>query len=305
MTRTAWHRLVPQALLPMTRMPALILDPAHPAFDVRHMGDWLAVSGLRILIIVVGCLLAVRLGWLIIGRVERAAGKRLARSDGEALRRATTIGQALRSLVAGLALFLGASWTLREFGVDVGPLLASAGVVGVAIGFGAQTLVRDVIAGVFILYENHFDVGDVIAGAGVSGAVETVNLRTTIVRDLDGRVHVIPNGEFKVITNVTRDWHGVVVDAGVAYGEDLTKVRTVIEAELLALRQDTTVGPLLLDAPVILGVEAFFDLHYTVRVSVRVLPRGYRTVKRALQERIVCAFHREGIRMRLPPGSVR
>lgn len=295
--------LAPVAALARPAMPTL--DPAHPAFDVRHLGDWLAVSGLRIAIIVLGCLIAVRIGWIVIARVERAAEKRLASGgDVDAVRRARTIGQALRSLVAGLFLFLGAALTLREFGVDVGPLLASAGVVGVAIGFGAQSLVRDVIAGVFVLYENQFDVGDVISGAGVSGVVETVNLRTTVLRDLDGRVHVIPNGEFKVITNLTRDWHGVIVDVGVAYGEDLARVREILEAEMMEMAKDDEVGSLLLEKPAILGVEAFFDLYYTLRLAARVQPRGYRTVKRALQERVVCAFHREGIRMRVPPGAV-
>lgn len=267
------------------------------------MGDWAAVSGLRVAIVVVGCLIAVRIGWMIIARAERAAERRLARGNGDAARRAKTIGQVSRSLVTALFVFLGGALTLREFGVDVGPLLASAGVVGVAVGFGAQSLVRDLIAGVFILYEDQFDVGDVIAGAGVSGAVETVNLRTTVLRDLEGQVHVIPNGEFKVITNMTRDWHGVIVDVSIAYGEDLTRVRALIDAELLALAGDRTLGPCLLETPRILGVEAFFDLHYTLRISARVEPRGYPAVKRALQERIVQAFSREGIRMRVPPGA--
>ncbi len=281
-----------------------VFDPSHPAFDVRHLGDWVAVSGLRVALIILGCLIGARIGWSIIARIERAAEKRLIAGDADAVRRARTIGQALRSLVAGLFLFLGAALTLREFGVDVGPLLASAGVVGVAIGFGAQSLVRDAIAGAFILYENQFDVGDVISGAGVSGVVEGVNLRTTVLRDLDGRVHVIPNGEFKVITNLTRDWHGVIVDVGVAYGEDLAKVRALLEAEMADMARDDEIGALLLEPPQILGVEGFFDLYYTLRLAARVQPRGYRTVRRALQERVVCAFHREGIRMRVPPGAV-
>ncbi len=285
-------------------LAAAAADPSHPALDIRNMGDWLAVSGLRVALIVVGSLVAVRIAWIIVGRVERTAEKRLARGDADAVRRAKTVGQVLRNFLAGVFVFLGGALVLRELGVDVGPLLASAGVAGVAIGFGAQFLVRDLIAGVFILYENQFDVGDIVMGADVSGVVECLNLRTTMLRDMDGRLHVIPNGEFKVITNVTRDYHVAVVDIGVAYGQDLTRVRAVIEAELRGLGEDPAVGAYLLEPGTILGVEAFFDLHYTVRVTIRAERAGYSAVKRAFQERIVLAFHREGIAMRVAPGAV-
>jgi small conductance mechanosensitive channel len=275
------------------------------AFDVRHLGDWLATSGLRIAIIALACLVGVRLAWGIIARVERAvaAHARGAHDDEHHAKRARTIGRALRGAVGGAIVFLGVALGLREVRVDIGPILAGAGVAGLAIGFGAQTLVRDVIAGLFILSEDQFAVGDVIAGAGVAGAVEDMNLRTTSLRDQNGDLHVIPNGEFKVITNMSREFHAVLLDVGIAYSEEVDRVLNVLRREVTALANDPAVAPLL-HAPVdVQGVEAFHDLDYVVRVNARCEPRAQREVRRAVATAVLRAFQREGIRMRTPPGA--
>jgi small conductance mechanosensitive channel len=273
-------------------------------FDLRHFGDWLATSGARVGLIIAACLLGARLLWTIIHRVERAIERRAADLGLDRARRARTIGQALRSVAGGMFLFLGVSLTLREFGVDVGPIVAGAGVAGVAIGFGAQTLVRDLIAGVFILYEDHFDVGDTISGAGVAGIVETMSLRTTVLRDQDGRLHVIPNGEFKVITNLTRGWNMAVVDVGVAYPEDVERVLALLRSEMTALAAEPEVARDLIGPIEVVGVEDFRDLDYLVRVRARTHPLAHVAVRRAVRRRALAAFVREGVRMRTAPPAV-
>ena len=232
----------------LARSAPPVLDPAHPAFDVRHMGDWLAVSGLRMAIIVLGCLVAVRIGWLIIARVERAAEKRLARGDGDAVRRARTIGQALRSWVAGLFLFLGVALTLREFGVDVGPLLASAGVVGVAIGFGAQSLVRDVIAGVFFLAEDAFRVGEYIEGAGnTKGNVERITLRSVALRHHNGPLHFVPYGALGSVRNTSRDWVIDKFNLPLPIEVESEAIRKMIKKVGEDMKADPLLGPMMLE----------------------------------------------------------
>ncbi len=277
----------------------------HDGLDIRHVGDWLATSGLRVAIIALACLVGARLAWVIIGRIERAVASH-ARGDAQHhAKRARTIGRVLRGAVGGAVLFVGAALCLREVGVDIGPILAGAGVAGLAIGFGAQTLVRDVIAGVFVLSEDQFDVGDVIEVAGVSGVVEDMSLRTTRLRDVNGHLHVIPNGEFKVVTNTSRDYHCVQLDVGVAYTENVDRVLEMLRREAERFSHDPALSPALLAPIDVQGVESFADLDYVVRLSARCDPRIQRDVRRAIATRVLSAFQREGVRMRVPPGAMK
>ncbi len=131
---------------------------------------------------------------------------------------------------------------LREIGLDITPLLAGAGVAGLAIGFGAQSLIKDVISGFVILMEDQFHVGDVIQAAGVSGQVENITLRVTSVRDLQGRVHFVPNGEIKVVSNLTKEWSRAVLEVGVGYAEDVDRVIGILAEVGRALVDDETYG---------------------------------------------------------------
>jgi len=188
----------------------------------------------------------------------------------------------------------------REIGMDITPLLAGAGVAGLAIGLGAQGLIKDILAGSFILMEDQFHVGDVIQAAGVSGQVEKMTLRVTTVRDLRGAVHFIPNGEIKVATNLTKEWSRAVLEVGVSYEEDVDRVSHVLAEIGQSLADDETFGKLVLEPPQVLGVEALADSQVTIRILAKTLPLKQWEVAREFRRRIKVRFDREGIQVPYP-----
>lgn len=200
-------------------------------------------------------------------------------------------------LVAGLTI-------LGILGINTAPLIAGAGVAGLAISFGAQNLIRDFISGFFILLENQYRVGDVIRAAGVSGQVEDMNLRITVLRDLEGVAHFIPNGEIKVVSNLAKEWSRAVVNVGVAYKEDLDRVVSVLNTVGQELSKDPIFGPGILESPQVLGVENFGDSQVTLRIATKTRPLKQWETARELRKRIKAAFDREGIEMPYPQRVV-
>ena len=168
-------------------------------------------------------------------------------------------------LVAGLTI-------LGILGINTAPLIAGASVAGLAISFGAQNLIRDFISGFFILLENQYRVGDVIRAAGVSGQVEDMNLRITVLRDLEGVAHFIPNGEIKVVSNLAKEWSRAVVNVGVAYKENLDRVVSVLNTVGQELSRDPIFGQGILEPPQVLGVENFGDSQVTLRIVTKTRP---------------------------------
>ncbi|MDH4348050.1 MAG: mechanosensitive ion channel family protein, partial [Gemmatimonadota bacterium] len=192
---------------------------------------------LRVAVIWVGCFAAIRLVRAVTHRIERAV------DDGDDAmltareQRGRTISQLLRSVTRVVFMLLGVLLTLDVF-IDIGPLLAGAGIVGLAFSFGAQSLVKDVISGFFYLLEGQFAVGDIIEIAGKSGVVERMTLRMVVLRDLKGSVHMIPNGAITTVSNMTRTWSQAVVDVGVAYDTDLDRAIRVFQDEAEAMAAD-------------------------------------------------------------------
>jgi small-conductance mechanosensitive channel len=199
-----------------------------------------------------------------------------------------------------LVVIVAAMMAFREIGLDITPLIAGAGVAGLAIGFGAQGLIKDVLAGFFILLEDQFHVGDVIQAAGVSGQVEQMTLRLTIVRDLQGTVHFIPNGEIKVASNLTKEWSRAVLEIGVGYEEDVDRVIAVLTEVGRSLADDEGFGKMLLEAPQVLGVEGLTDSQVTIRILAKTLPLKQWEVAREFRRRIKARFDREGIQTPYP-----
>ena len=193
---------------------------------------------------------------------------------------------------------------LQEVGITLGPLLATAGVAGLAIGFGAQTLVKDVISGIFILFENQFLLGDVIETANVSGAVEEINLRTTVLRDVHGVVHIVPNGEIRVLSNKTKGWSRAVLEVGVGYNEDIDRTIEVLREVCADLYNDPEFGALLLEEPTVPGVEAFGESAVMIRVMARTVPLKQWDVAREFRKRIKQRFDDEGIEIPYPQRTV-
>jgi small-conductance mechanosensitive channel len=193
---------------------------------------------------------------------------------------------------------------LSTFGIDVTPMLASVGVAGLAISLGAQTLIKDLIGGVLILVENQYVVGDVIQVGAISGDVERLTLRATYVRDAEGRLHIVPNGEVRVVSNVTKEWSRAVVDVGVAYEEDVARALQVLEKAAGAFAQEPAFGPQLLESPQTVGPVSLGDWAWTARVMVKTQPGKQWRVAQALRRHILAACEREGVTLPYPRQEV-
>jgi moderate conductance mechanosensitive channel len=206
------------------------------------------------------------------------------------------LGRVLRFFIVVIAGLM----VLGTFGLDIGPAIAGLGVVGIAVGFGAQHLVRDYLNGALILLENQYARGDVVRVAGVAGAVEALTLRRTILRDLDGNVHTIPNGEISVATNMTRTWARVNEDVMVGYGTDITRLAGIIERVGTELEEDPEWGPKILEPPRLLRVQELADSGVTVKVLAMVRAPERWAVGGELRRRLLEAFAAEGVEIPFP-----
>lgn len=203
-------------------------------------------------------------------------------------------------LVAGLTVLT----LLGVWGIPLGPFVAAGSVIGIAIGFGAQDYIKSVIAGFFIIIEDQYSVGDVVELAGVSGTVEEIGLRTTVLRDLDGNVHHIPNGAITVASNTTSGFSRLVVDLGVGYREDVDHVMDVVASELERFSADEAWADAFLEEPQILGVDALGDWSVTIRVLFTLTTQDRWRVKREFLRRAKARFDAEGIEIPFPYVTV-
>lgn len=220
------------------------------------------------------------------------------------LQRAETIGALLGS-VAGFAIWgVAALMVLGELGVELGPLLAGAGIVGVAVGFGAQNLVRDFLSGIFMLMEDQYGVGDVIDAGPASGTVEGVSLRTTRLRDIEGNVWHIPNGFIDRVSNKSQEWSRALLDIPVAYGTDTDRAAAVIKEVADATWRDEVWSGDILSEPEVWGVEAFGADALVIRLVVKTKPSSQWKVGRELRARIKRSFDAEGIEIPFPQRTV-
>ena len=237
-------------------------------------------------------------------QLEKRQRERPDASTAELAKRMTTLVRFVRIAIGVVVWSLAVVMSLRELGYDVGPLIAGAGVVGLAIGFGAQNLVRDVINGLFMLLEDQIRVGDVAEINGKGGLVEEINLRTTVLRDFEGAVHIFPNGLITQTTNKTRGFSCYVLDLGVAYKGDTDRVTerlTAISDEMQAEPdfESKMLGPL-----EIFGVDKFADSAVIIKARLRTVPLQQFFVGRALNRRIKKRFDQEGIEIPFPHRTV-
>ena len=218
--------------------------------------------------------------------------------------RAETMGSVLRSIVSFAVFTVAALMVLSELGLDVAPLIASAGIAGIALGFGAQNLVKDFLTGVFMLLEDQYGVGDVIDVGEATGSVEAVGLRTTRLRDIDGVVWYVRNGEILRVGNKSQGWARAVVDVPVAYGEDIARVRTVLQQVAEEMWTDADLGHVVLEPPEVWGVEALSPDAVLVRVVVKTAPLEQWRVARELRQRVKAAFDQAGVEVPPPQHTV-
>ena len=203
------------------------------------------------------------------------------------------VAGAIIAVIAGLM-------ALGLFGIDIGPAIAGLGVVGIAVGLGAQTLVRDWLAGIFVILENQYSAGDVVRIAGVEGVVEELSLRRTTLRDLDGTVHTVPNGQITVASNLTRLWARVNLDVGVAYDTDIDRATAIINETGEALYTDPDWSGRLLEAPKVIRINALGDSAVTLKVLGQVAAAEQWAVAGELRKRILAAFGGAGIEIPFP-----
>ena len=250
---------------------------------------------IRLGLIVLATLLMLRLASVLIRKVETAIRNESRSHSSAREKRAATIGAVLRGVTRGVILVIGGLMVARAAGLDITPALAAAGGFGVAAGLGAQSLVRDWVSGFFIIHENQFDVGDVIRAAGVSGTVEMLSLRHTELRDSEGFIHFVPNGEIKVVTNLTKSWSTPMVRVPVSVTEDPDRVIGIVEAMLPSFQQDPVIRSLLLDGPRLLGIEDVAPGYYTLLLQAKTIPEQRLVVSRALRRRVVQRLREEGV----------
>lgn len=279
-----------------------------PEVDVnRWLGQLAAASGwwasaLRIVLIV-------GLAWLLTGVLQRAIRKVRERvasrfEDREAVKRAETLGRVLRYIVAVVVTLVAGMLVLAELGVSLAPILGAAGVVGVAVGFGAQSLVRDYFNGLFLLLEDQIHQGDVVRLGEHAGLVEEMTLRYVRLRDYDGYVHFVSNGQIASVVNMGRGHAKAVIDIGIAYGEAIDRAMQVMVRTAEQLRADPEFSSRILDAFEMVGVERWADSAVILRARFKVAPLEQWSVRREYLRRLKAAFDTEGIEIPFPQLTV-
>lgn len=219
-------------------------------------------------------------------------------------RRADTLTHVLRDVARVFILAVGTMMILSEIGIDLKPLLAAAGLGGLAIGFGAQSLVKDVISGFFILLEDSISVGDIVEVAGVNGVVEEVKLRTITLRDVSGNVHIVPNGIVDRVKNMTKGYSYSVLDVGVAYRVDVDRVMAVLIEIAEELRTDPLYAPEILEPLEMLGVDRFDESAVIIRCRLKTQPSQQWRIGREMNRRIKKTFDAKGIEIPFPHRTI-
>jgi moderate conductance mechanosensitive channel len=264
------------------------------------------VHAVRIVLILAVAYIATRILAGSIPRLRRGIVRRMTRSASnlELEKRAATIGSVLRKTIGVVIWIIAFIMALKEAGFDVAPILAGAGVVGLAVGFGAQNLVRDVISGIFLLLEDQVRVNDVAIVNGTGGLVEQINLRTIVLRGLDGTLYVFPNGSITTLANMTHGFSYYVFDIGVAYKEDTDRVIEVVKGIADRMMQEEAYKADILEPLDVLGVDKFADSSVVVKVRIKTAPIKQWSVGREMNRRIKQEFDRLGIEIPFPHMSL-
>lgn len=294
-------------LLAALTPPALELFGQQPRKGL-HLGDvsaWALAGGLRLVLIAGISFVIVRVVHVLVRRFEMEVSAGSGLEVLERAKRAKTLGGLIRNVLTTLVVAVASLMILREVGLDITPILTGAGIVGLAVGFGAQMLVKDIISGFFLILENDVRVGDVVAVDRHSGVVEDMNLRTMVLRDVEGTVHIIPNGSVGVLSNKTKDFSYAVFDVPAAYSADTDQIVALIRDVGGELRQDAAFAPFVLDDVEVLGVEAFGDSSVTIRARIKTMPIRQWDVAREFRRRLKKAYDAKGVEFPYPTRTMR
>jgi moderate conductance mechanosensitive channel len=291
---------------------AVVLFPAFELAGLqlrngRHLpqlADWSYKHGLRVLVIVVIAFALVRVMALLVARFEHELNVGTSLDALERAKRARTLGAVVNKVVTIAVISIALLEALPHFGLDIAPVLTGAGILGLAIGFGAQTIVRDVISGFFLILEDQVRVGDVAAINGTGGLVESINLRTIVLRDAEGTVHVFPNGAIQTLANRSKDFSYYVIDLGISYREDPDRVAGVLRKIGAELQDDPKFAPWILEPVEILGVDSFGDWSVVLKMRIKTVPLKQWEVGREFRKRIRRRFEEEHIEIPFPERVV-
>jgi moderate conductance mechanosensitive channel len=269
------------------------------------IGEWIITRGLRIVMLLIAAVLAVRFVTWVAERVTRQLDEGFAESDALVRSESTKHRQAVASVIQWVSIVVIAIWVIVQIGdvlqFSLGGLIAPAAVLGAALGFGAQRVVQDLLSGFFIIVEKQYGFGDLVSltvtgvAAEARGTVENVTLRVTRLRSSDGEVFTIPNGQIVKTINLSKDWARAVVDIPVSTSADLNRVNEVLHEECEHARDDAVLGELLLDAPTVMGVESIEVDTVTLRLVARTLPGKQFEAGRQLRVLVIRALARAGI----------
>jgi small conductance mechanosensitive channel len=265
-------------------------------WDPAAIAVWSETHGINLLIILAGAFILVRAANLGIEHLQFKVARRRADTDLEWQRRAQTLSGVLTRFVTASVALVAILMLLRELSVDVLPLLTGAGIAGLAIGFGAQYLVRDVISGFFIILEDQVRVGDLVRINGITGNVEQILLRTIVLRDGEGAVHVFPNGAITALANLSKQYAFAIVDVKIAFRENVDRALGTIREVGAAMERDPAWRPVLLEPLLVLGVESLGDADATIRMKFKTLPLNQGRVANELRRRVMAAFVGRGIK---------
>jgi len=298
-------RLFQIAAILVAALLGVLLTLASLGIETASVTSWMTERGWRIaLIVVLSVAIIVAAGRSIPRLIAASMAQRTGESEQEHKKRADTLSRVLVNAGQVIVILITTFTLLAELEINITPILAGAGVVGIAVGFGAQSLIRDLIAGLFIILENQYRVGDVVRISDVSGLVEDINLRRTVLRDLDGIAHVVPNGEIRVASNLTKEWSRVNFNVSVAYGEDLDHVTSVINKVGKELANDPAWAPLILTPPQALRVDNLGDSGIEIKILGDTKPIRQWDVMGELRRRLKKAFDEEGIEIPWPHTKV-
>ncbi len=286
--------------------PAFELAGLRPRAGVhlRTLSAWFFDSGLRVLLIFAVAYALIRMVGIGVKRFENDVNFGTGLDALERAKRARTLGSVLTNVTTVLVIVIAFLMILREFRVDISPAVTGAGIVGVALGFGAQTLVRDLIGGFFLILEDQVRVGDVAAINGIGGLVEAINLRTIVLRDEEGTVHVIPNGTINTLANRSKDFSYYVINLPLAYGEDVHGVTALLKEIAAGMQAEDAYRPFILAPLEVIGVDAFEESAVRLKVRIKTAPLKQWFIGRELRRRLLEALEERGIQLFSPQRTL-
>jgi small-conductance mechanosensitive channel len=270
--------------------------------------DWVIKELPGIIIMVIALIIILRVARFTISRLKKALIRKAEKDEtvdeSEAEKRIDTLTGILLGAVRIVLYTVFCIMLLGKFGIDIGPLLASAGILGLAVGFGAQELVRDYISGFFILLEDQLRAGDVAIINGTGGLVENIGLRTISLRDFSGTVHIFQNGKISSLSNMTKDWSAMVFDIGVAYKENVDQVMEIMKQVGDELQNDENFGPSIIEPIEVFGLDSFGDSALVIKARLKTKPIQQWTIGREYRRRLKIAFDAQNIEIPFPHTTV-